>query len=127
MCVCSAGLELFEFELLLLFEGLEELVLFLFELVFVVEAVLSFFDSHDSFDWTELVKNFHLDVENITQLRQYLEMAEQSGLIKAEQSATSCRYFSIGNKKEVVDPSHLDNTVFRLMNKNVVKQNLEEN
>ena len=33
-------------ELLLpLFEGLEEPVLFLFELVFVVEAVLSFFDS----------------------------------------------------------------------------------
>ena len=52
MCVCSAGLELFEFELLLLFEGLEELVLFLFELVFVVEAVLSFFDS-EAFDLLE--------------------------------------------------------------------------
>ena len=54
LCVCSAGFELFELLLfdgldeleLLLFEGLEELdVLFLFELVFVVEAVLSFFDS----------------------------------------------------------------------------------
>ena len=39
------GFEVLEL-LLLLFEGLEdELVLFLFELVFVVEAVLSFFDS----------------------------------------------------------------------------------
>ena len=35
-----------------LFEGLEELVLFLFELVFVVEAVLSFFDS-EAFDLLE--------------------------------------------------------------------------
>ena len=39
--------------LLLLFEGLEELdVLFLFELVFVVEAGLSFFDS-EVFDLLE--------------------------------------------------------------------------
>ena len=57
LCVCSAGLELFELELLLfdgfdvpelllLLLGLEELdVLFLFELVFVVDAVLFFFDS----------------------------------------------------------------------------------
>ena len=93
----------------------------------VYAKILSFIDSHESFDWTELVKSFHLDVENITQLRQYLEMAEQSGLIKAEQSATTCRYFSIGNKKEVIDPAYLDNTVFRLMSKNVIKQNLEEN
>ena len=93
----------------------------------VYAKILSFIDSHESFDWTELVKSFHLDVENITQLRQYLEMAEQSGLIKAEQSATTCRYFSIGNKKEVIDPAYLDNTVFRLMSKNVIKQNLEDN
>ena len=58
-CLCSAGLELLEFdpllfdgldelELLLLFEGLEllELELFLFELE-PVEAVLSFFDSEE--------------------------------------------------------------------------------
>lgn len=45
MWVCSAGLELFEFELLLLEGFEEEPVLFLFELEFEVEAVLFFFDS----------------------------------------------------------------------------------
>ena len=45
MLLLLDGFEVLEL-LLLLFEGLEELdVLFLFELVFVVEAVLSFFDS----------------------------------------------------------------------------------
>jgi len=70
-CLCSAGLELLEFDpllldgldepelLLLLFEGFEEglelleLGLFLFEFEFEVEAVLFFFDSEE-FDLLEV-------------------------------------------------------------------------
>ena len=88
----------------------------------VYAKILSFIESRDSFDWTELVRNFHLDVENITQLRGYVEMAEQSGLIIAESSATTCVYTAIKVQKAVRDPTYIEKTVFRLMDRNVVKQ-----
>jgi len=87
----------------------------------VYAKILSFIESHDSFDWLELCRTFHLDVDNISQLRGYLEMAEQSGLVKAESSATSSRYISIANKPVMRDPEYLNRTVFRLMDRNIIK------
>jgi hypothetical protein len=85
----------------------------------VYAKILSFIEERDSFDWMEFVRTFHLDVENITQLRGYLEMAEQSGILKAETSATSSRYVSLAKKIEPADPELLNKTVFRLMDRNV--------
>lgn len=87
----------------------------------VYAKILSFIESRDYFDWTELVRNFHLDIENITQLRGYIEMAEQSGLIACESSATSCRYITIKTPKIERDPTYIEKTIFRLMDRNVVK------
>jgi len=83
---------------------------------------LSFIDSHEYFDWSELMRNFHLDVDNIPQLRGYVEMAEQSGLIKSESSATSSRYTTIKTQIEIDKSGYLDDTVFRLMDRNLLKQ-----
>lgn len=88
----------------------------------VYAKILSFIESRDSFDWSELVRNFHLDVENITQLRGYVEMAEQSGLLTCESSATTCRYTSIRAPTIIRDPTYIEKTIFRLMDRNVVKQ-----
>jgi len=88
----------------------------------VYAKFLTFIDSHEYFDWTELTRNFHLDVDNIPQLRGYVEMAEQSGLIKAECSATSSRYTTIKTKVEIDRSDYLDETVFRLMDRNLLKQ-----
>ena len=88
----------------------------------VYAKILSFIESRNFFDWSELVRNFHLDVENITQLRGYIEMAEQSGLIACESSATSCRYTTIKTPRKLRDPTYIDKTVFRLMDRNVLKQ-----
>lgn len=88
----------------------------------VYAKILTFVESRDSFDWSELVRHFHLDVDNITQLRGYMEMAEQSGVIKAESSATSSRYFSIRNKSTIKDPDYLNKTVFRLMDRNLINK-----
>ncbi len=93
----------------------------------VYAKVLSFIDSRDSFDWSELVRNFHLDVDNIPQLRGYLEMAEQSGIVKAENSATTCMYNTIRKQIKVRDPTYLDKTVFKLMDRNVIKNQMEKN
>jgi len=88
----------------------------------VYAKFLTFIESRDYFDWTELMRNFHLDVENPTQLRGYVEMAEQSGLIKAEASATSSRYTTLKVKQETNRSGYLDDTVFRLMDRNIIKQ-----
>ena len=85
----------------------------------VYAKILSFIEERESFDWMEFVRTFHLDVENIPQLRGYLEMAEQSGIIKAETSATSSRYINLQTKSTSIDPSYLNNTVFRLMDRNL--------
>jgi len=85
----------------------------------VYAKVLSFIESHESFEWTELVSAFHLDVENVSQLRGYLEMAEQSGIIKAESSATEARYINMISKAEEFNPEYLNKTVFRLLERNL--------
>ena len=87
----------------------------------VYAKIMSFIEDHDSFDWLELCRTFHLDVDNISQLRGYLEMAEQSGLIRCEASATDSRYISIATKPRIVDPEYLNKTVFRLMDRNILK------
>lgn len=89
----------------------------------VYAKILSFIESHETFEWTELVRNFHLDVENISQLRGYMEMAEQSGIIKAEASATSSRFFSLKTKQAIKDPDYLNKTIFRLMDRNLINKN----
>jgi hypothetical protein len=88
----------------------------------VYAKILSFIEAREYFDWTELVRSFHLDVENISQLRGYLEMAEQSGLIVSESSATTSRYMTIREQKAARDPEYIEKTVFRLMDRNMVKQ-----
>jgi len=87
----------------------------------VYAKILSFIESRDSFEWTELVRNFHLDVDNITQLRGYIEMAEQSGLIQCEESATVCRFNSIRTPKAERDPTYIEKTIFRLLDRNIIK------
>ena len=49
-------------------------------------------------------------------------MAEQSGLIVSESSATTSRYMTIREQKIERDPEYIERTVFRLMDRNVVKQ-----
>jgi len=88
----------------------------------IYAKILSFIDSRYTFDWVELLRNFHMDVDNITQLRGYMEMAEQSGIITCEASATACRYTSIKEVSAEYDPSYIEKTVFKLMDRNVVKQ-----
>jgi hypothetical protein len=88
----------------------------------VYAKILSFIEARDAFDWSELVRSFHLDVENITQLRGYVEMAEQSGLITAEESATTCKYTTIKKPKAQRDPSYIEKTIFRLMDRNIIKE-----
>ena len=88
----------------------------------VYAKFLAFIDSREYFDWMELTRTFHLDVESISQLRGYVEMAEQSGLIKAESSATSSRYTTIRTHQEIDRSGYLDDTVFRLMDRNLLKK-----
>jgi hypothetical protein len=87
----------------------------------VYAKILSFIEARESFDWSDLVRNFHLDVENISQLRGYVEMAEQSGILKAESSATTCRYTSIRAPTIERDSSYIERTIFRLLDRNIIK------
>lgn len=87
----------------------------------VYAKILSFIESQESFDWVDLCRTFHLDVDNISQLRGYLEMAEQSGIVKCEASATSSRYVCISQKASLRDPDFLNKTVFRLMDRNIIQ------
>jgi len=89
----------------------------------VYAKFLSFIEAREYFDWTELARTFHLDVENISQLRGYVEMAEQSGLIISENSATSSRYTTVRTIQEVDKSDYLDETVFKLMDRNLLKPN----
>lgn len=93
----------------------------------IYAKLLSFIESREVFDWTEVIRTFHLDVENPQQLRGYLEMAEQAGVVKAEHSITSSQYHTIKRKHKERDPTYLDRTVFRLMDRNVIKNQMERN
>lgn len=88
----------------------------------VYAKFLSFIESRDSFEWSELVRTFGMDVDNIPQLRGYLEMAEQAGTIKTEASISKTVYYPIKAKKNIIDPSYLNQTVFRLMDRNLINQ-----
>jgi hypothetical protein len=88
----------------------------------VYTKILSFIESRESFDFSELVQAFHLDVENIEQLRNHITMASQAGLVVCESSITSERYHTVKTTPVVeMEPGYLDKTVFRLMDCNRVK------
>ena len=87
----------------------------------VYAKFLTFIDSRKYFDWPELTRTFHMDVDNMQQLRGYVEMAEQSGLIVCETSPTETRYVTIKTTQEVDRSGCLDDTVFRLMDRNLIK------
>lgn len=85
----------------------------------VYAKILSFIESKDTFDFTELVRTFHLDVSDIDQLRKYMEMAQQAGLVTLEASLSTERYQVVHNvNKELIDPTYLKDTVFHLMDQN---------
>ena len=54
-------------------------------------------------------------------------MAEQSGILKAENSATTCMYTTVRKQHKVRDPTYLDRTIFRLMDRNIIKNQMEKN
>jgi len=88
----------------------------------VYTKILSFIEAKDSFDFSELVQAFHLDVESIDQLRNHVDMASQAGLIKCESSITTERYHVIKTTPTIdADPDYLNKTVLRLMDQNKVK------
>ncbi|HKL12936.1 MAG TPA: DUF3987 domain-containing protein [Halanaerobiales bacterium] len=88
----------------------------------VYTKILSFIEAKDSFDFSELVQAFHLDVESIDQLRNHVDMASQAGLIKCESSITTERYHVIKTAPTIdADPDYLNKTVLRLMDQNKVK------
>ena len=89
----------------------------------VYAKFLSFIESRDTFEWSDLMRNFHLDVENISQMRGYVEMAEQSGILRVEASATTSIYTSLKNKQAIRDPDFLNKTVFKLMDRNLINKN----
>lgn len=89
----------------------------------VYAKFLAFMESNESFEWPDLVRNFHLDVDDMSQLRGYLEMAEQAGILQCESSATKSAVYSAIKTQEEVDRSgNLDSTVFRLMDRNLLKK-----
>lgn len=88
----------------------------------VYAKILSFIESHESFEWNDLVRDFVMDIDNIPQLRGYMEMAEQSGIVKLESSATTSRYISLKTKQVIKDPDYLNKTVFRLMDRNLINK-----
>ena len=69
--------------------------------------------------FSELVRTFHLDVSDIDQLRKYMEMAQQAGLVILEASLSTERYQVVHNvNKELIDPTYLKKNVFHLMDQN---------
>jgi len=93
----------------------------------IYAKVLDFISSHENFEFSDIVRNFQLDVENISQLRGYLEMAEHAKIVQSESSLTETRYFSVKNQKMIIDPSYLEKTIFSLMDRNLIKNQLDGN
>ena len=88
----------------------------------VYAKFLTFIKEREYFEWSELARTLHMDVENMNQIRGYVEMAEQSGLIVCESSATATRYVVAHKEQEVDRSGYLDESVFRLMDRNLLKQ-----
>jgi len=80
----------------------------------VYSKVLTFIENKKNFDFNEILNAFQLDTVD-TELAQYLNMAERTGKIKVENSATTTRYTLVEQTKQKIDTQYLKSTLYRRM------------
>jgi len=81
----------------------------------VYAKIMSYIETHDQFSWNEVLRHVHLDINNTQELRNLMEMAEQSGQVKAEQSTTTLMYESIQKTNKSKGSKYLTETLYQQM------------
>lgn len=81
----------------------------------VYAKVLSYIETHDRFSWQQILQHVHLDINSTYDLRNLMEMAEQSGLVKSEESSTVKMYEAIQKEKKAKGSKLLAKTIYKQM------------
>ena len=83
----------------------------------VYAKIMSFIETNNKFSWNEVLRHVSLDINNTQELRNFMEMAEQSGLVIAEQSTTELRYEATQKEIKTQSSKHLSETLYNQMTK----------
>ncbi len=81
----------------------------------VYAKIMSYIETHDQFSWNEILRHVSLDINNTQELRNLMEMAEQSGLVKGEQSTTTLMYEATEKEKKSKGSKFLVKTLYKQM------------
>jgi len=80
----------------------------------VYASILRFIESKDNFSWSEIMDTFQLDTKG-QELQEFMTMAEQTGKVKVEHSATTTKYEVIHKEEKKVDRKFLNDTLYKRM------------
>ncbi len=80
----------------------------------VYAKLVSFIESSKGFTYEELISNFAIDALP-HELLEYMKIAEASGLVKREDSATTVMFTPKTRRKKKVTQEYLEKTLYRLM------------
>jgi len=81
----------------------------------VYAKILTFIETHDKFTWQQVLQHVHLDINNTQELRNLMEMAEQSGQVTAEQSTTTQMFTATQKKNKTKGSKFLAETLYKQM------------
>ncbi len=80
----------------------------------IFTSFLNFLDTHPEFNFAQLTEAFQLDSMPVD-MEQFIRMAEITGKLRIEKSATETRYITIKDVKIKKDKSYLKETVYSKM------------
>ncbi len=81
----------------------------------VYAKILSYIETHDTFSWTQILQHVSLDINNTQDLRNLMEMAEQSGLVEEKQTTTSLVYKATQKQIKPKGSKYLAQTLYSQM------------
>ena len=81
----------------------------------VYAKIMSYIETHDRFSWNEVLRHVALDINSTHELRNLMEMAEQSGLVTEEQSTTTLMYEATQKEKKSKGSKFLAETLYKQM------------
>ncbi|MCP4607691.1 MAG: DUF3987 domain-containing protein [Planctomycetes bacterium] len=81
----------------------------------VYAKILSYIETHDTFSWNEILRHVSLDINNTQELRNLMEMAEQSGLVDEKQTTSSLTYAATQKQTKAKGSRYLAQTLYSQM------------
>jgi hypothetical protein len=81
----------------------------------VYAKIMSFIENNNKFSWNEVLRHVQLDINNTQELRNLMEMAQQSGLVTEDQTTTTIMFEATQKETDSTGSKFLSETLFKQM------------